>query len=349
MGTPGASAAGVEVSAERGTNAVWGVATPPRRRPTRVAVRSVEPMREHRGPFAGVLSRLARLYGRVLSRPRSSPPAPTTTGTPLDAVNEKFHAAHAGARSAAKHDDPVLIVLADDLILLHRGERTVYSFSPPTFHVLKSVAHAPVALYALCEAGGSAGGPDKLAALQSQVRRVLEDLSFERFDLNSAARADARLVLESTRDAALELAQTHARKDAFAASVGPALLRLAHEATRIQLAALHGHTQRVLADLSPEQRSALHVVVTGDHQARIRSLPMQYYKRVLSEPSDAEHHVTYAEGVRDEQAAFDLVGAQRLDRRLASAFFHDEKRLQRDILGDAATAVLKAFDLGAMR
>jgi hypothetical protein len=97
--------------------------------------------------------------------------------------------------------------------------------------------------------------------------------------------------------------------------------------------------------LSPEERGALHVVVAGDHQARVRSLPMQYFKKLLGEPASEERRVTYAEGVRDERAAFELVGAQRLDRCMARAFFGEEKRLQRDILGDAAAQELAGLAL----
>ena len=87
------------------------------------------------------------------------------------------------------------------------------------------------------------------------------------------------------------------------------------------------------------------MVVAGDHQARARSLPMQYFKKLLGERSGEERRVTYAEGVRDERAAFELVGAQRLERCMARAFFGEEKRLQRDILGDAAALELEGLDL----
>jgi len=48
------------------------------------------------------------------------------------------------------------------------------------------------------------------------------------------------------------------------------------------------------------------------------------------------------QAVQDEDAALALVGTQRLDRALAQAFFGDARRLQRDVLGDAAHALLSA-------
>ncbi|HEX6242816.1 MAG TPA: hypothetical protein VFZ61_18010 [Polyangiales bacterium] len=280
------------------------------------------------------------------AEPKEDPPAPATTDTPLDAVNEQFHAAHEAARNQARHDAPVLVVLADELIVFEGGSRSAYSFSPPLFHILKSAAHAPVALFALCEREPRERS-NALSALHTQICRSLVRLSAEELQLEPAVYDDMRAVLERTRDLAQTLQAGAPREgvDAFAAAVGPGLLRLAHAATRVQLASLHAHTSQVLSTLSPAQRRTLHVVVAGDHQARVRSLPMQYFKKLLDEPAAEELRVTYAEGVRDERAAFELVGAQRLDRCMARAFFGEEKRLQRDILGDAAAVELESLDL----
>jgi hypothetical protein len=280
------------------------------------------------------------------AEPKEVPPAPATTDTPLDAVNEQFHAAHEAARNQARHDGPVLVVLADDLIVFEGGARRAYSFSPPLFHVLKSAAHAPVALYALCERD-PAQRSASLSRLHHHMGQALDRLPDVELQLEAAVYDDMRAVLERTRDLTRALQAGAAREglDAFAAAIGPALLRLAHAATRVQLAALHAHTSEVLRTLSAQQRSSLHVVVAGDHQARVRSLPMQYFKKLLGEPASEERRVTYAEGVRDERAAFELVGAQRLDRCMARAFFGEEKRLQRDILGDAAALELQGLEL----
>ena len=72
-----------------------------------------------------------------------------------------------------------------------------------------------------------------------------------------------------------------------------------------------------------------------DHQARARSLGMQYFQKRLGEPPGAEERVSYAEGVADAEEALALVGTRRADRAIASAFFGDPHRLQRDVLGDA--------------
>jgi hypothetical protein len=123
--------------------------------------------------------------------------------------------------------------------------------------------------------------------------------------------------------------------EAFARGLGPDLLRLTDHATRLQLASLHAQVETLLADFSSEELCELQVVVAGAHQARDRSLGMQYFRKRLNEPAREENRVAYAENAADEKAALTLVGIRKLDGAIASAFFGDPKRLQRDVLGDS--------------
>ncbi|MBC8071591.1 MAG: hypothetical protein IAG13_24915, partial [Deltaproteobacteria bacterium] len=120
----------------------------------------------------------------------------------------------------------------------------------------------------------------------------------------------------------------------------------AEHATRAQLGALHEQATVLLARLPASERERVHVVVAGAHQARARSLGMQYFRRLFGEPTDAEERVTYAEAVDTVDDAVALVCMQRLDRAMARAFFGDEKRLQRDVLGDAAERLLEDLQFG---
>ena len=276
------------------------------------------------------------------ARPRNGPPEPASAGARLDAVNQDFHDRYAEAREAALGDGAVFVAVADELVLFRRGERTAWSFSPRAFHVIKSVSHAPIALWALCQRSQPVDQA-RLVRTRELLDAAADDVSSA--ELDDAVRGTLHAVLDASRALIDQLSKTGpdpARLDAFAAALGPSLLRLVHEATRLQLDALHRHTEYALSQLSPAERNDLHVVVTGDHQARVRSLAMQYFRKRFAEPADAEERVTYAEGVSDEQAALQLVGIQRLDRKLARAFFGDERRLQRDILGDAARELLRS-------
>jgi hypothetical protein len=134
---------------------------------------------------------------------------------------------------------------------------------------------------------------------------------------------------------------------AFAAAAGPASLRAAADATRVQLEALDAHVARALGAMAPEERRGLQVVVTGNHQARARSLPLQYFQKLFGEAPGEERRVAYAEGASDEAGALALVGTRRLDRAIAGAFFGEPRRLQRDGLGDAARERLRGFEPSA--
>ena len=67
---------------------------------------------------------------------------------------------------------------------------------------------------------------------------------------------------------------------------------------------------------------------------------MQYFKRRFQEKPGTDQRVTYGENISDEAEAILLVATRRLDKQIAQAFFGDENRLQRDVLGDAAARCL---------
>lgn len=278
---------------------------------------------------------------------------PGALDTALDDANEQFHAAYDEAKGQAKHECPVFVLLADTLVSFHRGVRSEHRCTPDVFHRLKAVAHVPVGIYAeLQRIEGDASAEDR-ARLESLLQRARQSQStFQQegapLELTQETERDVRTTLESSVEL-LEHSLSYLRaidREAFARKLGPVLLRLTHEATRLQLESLHVSVERALAPLSAAEREELHVVVTGDHQARSRSLGMQYFKQRLREPQHSDERVAYAEGVSDEQEAFALVGTRRLDSAIAAAFFGDRKRLQRDILGDSAAELLRemSFD-----
>lgn len=235
---------------------------------------------------------------------------------PLDGVNDAFHESYDAERAIAE-SAPILVVLADDLVLFHGGKRSTFRVTTPELVAAKSVAHAPVALWLRLQR------PDAHAAiaeLEARIHAAMKD-------------GEAEPILVETRR---WMERMPFDPDAFAAAFGPPLMESIARATTMQLEALHRTTEEALATLDAAERRALHVAVTGDHQARVRSLPMQYFQKRFADPD----RVLYAEGVSDAEAAAVLVGKQRLDRAMAKAFFGDPRRLQRDLLGDAAKAEL---------
>jgi len=278
-------------------------------------------------------------------------------GALADAVNVQFHEAYDGARAGASLEIPVLVVLENELILVRRGARAEIGFTPELFHIAKSVAHAPIAAFVITHAvavaesrtldGASRTGLERLRLQIVQLDTSLEPMAP---DLGPAGMVpNLRHVAGSTLEylgLALDgVGVDTATRGAFARRMGPALLRCSKDATEIQLTALHREVTRALAELDDAERRDVEVVVGGAHQARVRSLAMQYFEKLFGEPPGAELRVSYAEGARSVDEALALVGTRRLDRTLASAFFGDPRRLQRDILGDAAKEHIDSLDL----
>lgn len=271
--------------------------------------------------------------------------------SPLDDVNDDFHGAYDTARTVAEEAAPVLVFIDDLLVVYRRGEREEYVITPRLYHAIKSASHAPIALYSMLYLLGDRPlDPEtarRLSALREHTLASLQSLAKDVPE--GPALGDLRLILESTLalcEHTLSTGQaSRSALSALARDSGPPLLRLIDHATGVQLGALHARVEEVLAKMTPAERGALQVVVAGPHQARERSVAMQYFRKRLREPAHGEERVAYAENAADEKAALALVGTRRFDRALAGAFFGDERRLQRDLLGDAAAARLSQLEL----
>jgi len=272
----------------------------------------------------------------------------TLTNTNLDEVNVEFHGAYEDGRKGAETQGVVLVFLGDALHVVDAGSRAEVAVTPKAFHMLKSIAHAPIAIYVMLSSHNGGALPKTVVKDLQRVHKTLAAaLAADAVaQANSHDSALARQVLTEclafVEDVQERKALDAASLKAFARAIGPALLRLTETATALQLEFLHHAVQTALAGLSREKRKRLHVVVVGDHQARERSFAMQYFLLRLQEPEGEESRVTYAENAESVDEALALVGTQRLDRKVATAFFGDSKRLQRDVLGDAASALLKS-------
>ena len=254
----------------------------------------------------------------------------------LDAGNAVFHEAYTGAREAVRDQVPILVVLPGELALHHQSQRQVVAYSHPSFASAKSAAHIAVALFALTCAeanaeqtrAGIARLLEHIAAALDVTRRLDSELSAEINALLDRSLAFVRAAHEGT---ASELVRTE-----FSSDAGPRILRITELATSEQIAGLHEGVEAIFRKLSRREQAELQVVVVGDHQARTRSLGMQYFKRRFQEGEGTDVRVTYGENIDAEREAIALVATRRLDQRIALAFFGDEHRLQRDVLGDAA-------------
>jgi hypothetical protein len=218
----------------------------------------------------------------------------------------------------------------------------------------KAIAHAPVtaftAVYALGDGPIDEGVTANLRALLGESLR-LERTVMTADDPAYGARLCAVSTSVLTPTVALVrrlLSQGRgdiASLDALGKEVAQGLRDCTELATEMQLSALHACVTEHVRGLSSQERDTLQVVVAGDHQARARSLAMQYFEKLLGEAHGSELRLAYGEGMASVEDALDLVGTKRVDAALAQTFFRDPRRLQRDVLGDAARAQLARLEL----
>ena len=267
-------------------------------------------------------------------------------GGGLDPIDDEFHSTYDALRFDRSNDVPIWVVLADELVCFQREQRVAYPITPRSYQLLKKAAHVPLALFVAAHTDGEQREREDALGRREQllawIRTSLEDLRSER-SLDAAAKRDATTVIEAS-EACLRSSNltTRAQADALARELGPVLLRMIKRASELQLEALDTATEQALQLLAVADRARLQVVVTGNHQARERSLPMQYFRARFREPADSERQVSYAEGVTSEEDALAVVGTRRIDMAIAKGFFADERRMQRDLLGDAALELLTA-------
>ena len=268
-------------------------------------------------------------------------------GSPLDEANETFHEAYDAMRGERSDEGVILALLGDELFVVRGSHRERHAITPREVHALKSLAHVPPAVFAVLrrqpESDPSAATCVQLGTLRSLVQRVRAALAADLPD--ETMRHELRPLLAETL-ALLDRLEAgasidHATLDAYAARCGPLLLRCTEHATRAQLHALDIRALPILERLSAEERERLQIVVGGDHQARARSLGMQYFVARLGEDPRRPRRIAFGEGISSVDEAVQLVGTRRADHLLAQAFFGDPERLQRDVLGDAAAAILE--------
>ena len=268
-----------------------------------------------------------------------------STSAALDAGNEVFRQAYSGARDGVRQQVPILVVLPSELVLHHQDKRRGVNYCRSSFARAKSAAHIAVGLFSLTCA------ESKAETRRAGVARLLDLISAARETSPRTAPAAVEPEISALLQLCLRFAQasrdenpSERIRSEFASEAGPRILRITELATCEQIAGLHQAVEAIFSELSSADQAELQVVVVGDHQARARSLGMQYFKRRFHEEPGADQRVTYGENISDEQEAISLVATRRLDKCIAQAFFGDENRLQRDVLGDAATRCLDAMD-----
>lgn len=266
---------------------------------------------------------------------------------PLLTLNTAFIAAYAKAKIKTLADaDPIIISQTDTLILLKDGQRLEAQGIPPLYHMLKAIAHIPLALYVTLYSYGDAQLSEPQIAELRHYRELMlavqGDLNHRGFPAQLLERQKKILVLsQEFIDRVIE-SRTIKQKELTTFTHNSAALILANseDAAKAEIDLLHKQVMLWREQMSPQQWQRLHVVVIGAHMMRDGALVMQYFSKLLNETKEGQR-IIYAEGLDDEKASLNLLAMHLLNAPAAEAFFGDPERLHRDLFSDAAHEYLQ--------
>ena len=291
---------------------------------------------------------------RELAQARNVPPS----NEPFAAINLSFHESYTRLveQVLAQLGDsvPVVILLGDDATLLCDGREQCEQFIPARYHELKTLGHLAFGVQLTLMANGSGRLTDltvsELHGQRAQVRelQVIINASQSSASRSPTMKAPDELLCQTRAlvDRVLEEGvvdfdrlQKHLR-----ALASPAL-ETAQLAVCMELEQLHALLERWHNDLGERRWAGMYVVICGAHQPRYREATCQYFGQLLHQPdgsaTEREDRLVYAEGLCDVDSALDLLARHIVDQKASNLLFGDRRRLQEDLLADAASAEVR--------
>lgn len=269
----------------------------------------------------------------------------------LEALNSVARANYSEARAALlAQQGPVILVNGDDAVLFRGKERTAATYMPAIYHKLKTVSHAPLAIFVQLNSYGEVRLTEsqlaQLRRLRTAIAVARDNLERQGFSPEQLPRQKKQLedcldfldpILKEGRSSTEALV-------AFCRAQKPLILANVTEGARAQLDGLHGQVSTWRKELSAADWARLRVVVIGSQMPRQENLAVQYFAKLLGEKGEGPR-IIYAEALFEEERAMRLLGTHLLDRALAIAFFDDPLRMNRDLLGKAAAEYLKTMKM----
>jgi hypothetical protein len=295
---------------------------------------------------------LVVLLGGLACAAVGQAPAPPQVQTapaadPLTTLNDAFRAAYHRTKEASlDRGGPVILMEGDNVVLRRGGTRLEVPYTPAVYHILKAVAHVPLALDVILTAhAGEAALNDaalnELREYRGQMTAAEPSLAAQGLDAEQLERqkkilAECRGFLDSVVQARH---CTRGERIAFARRMTPLVLKNVGEAARAELDALHARVEAWRSEMTAEEWKSLRVVILGSALPRKENTAVQYFARLLGEPGEGPR-IIYAESIRDEAKALDLMATRAVDTNIGVDFFNDPARMHRDLLSDAAREYL---------
>lgn len=272
---------------------------------------------------------------------------------PFAAINISFHETYTRLveQVLAELGDnvPVIVMIGDNATLLCDGGEQHEQVIPGRYHELKALGHLAFGVQLTLMANGNGRLTDlsanELHEKRAQIRQA--HATVHALSANASCSATTKapaellcrvrtLVDEVLAAGVVNFERLHEHVRALASHA----LETAQLAVCIELEQLHALLTRWRSDLGEERWAGLYVVICGAHQPRYREATCQYFGQLLHQPegygAEREDRLVYAEGFCDVNAALDLLARHIVDQRASHLLFGDRRRLQEDLLADAA-------------
>jgi len=225
------------------------------------------------------------------------------------------------------------------------------------YFLMARTAHVPLAIYSvLARQGFGQLTPETIGALleyAALLPAARTEIDGKVPDEPTRSRL-RRLLTDSESYLQRVLQARTADKDHFQA-YADAMRPLVQANLRIgaeeQLRQFHQQMNTWRAEHPQERWDDVRVVIMGFHQARDQYVTAQYFRWLLREAA-GQDHVVYAEyqfspfGGRSAEAkglALELLAKVDVDHRAAATILGDRSALERDVMGPAATEILRGW------
>jgi hypothetical protein len=287
---------------------------------------------------------------RELAGARNLPPP----NEPFAEINLSFHETYTRLveQVLAQLGDsvPVIVLIGDDATLLCDGREQREQVIPARYHEFKALGHLAFGVQLTLMANGS-GSLSELTANELHEQRAQIRKAHAALNSSPTIKPVAELLCRARELVDRVLAEgviNFDRLQEHIRALASNALETAQLAVCTELEQLHALLGRWRNDLGEKRWAGVYVVICGAHQPRYREAACQYFSRLLHQPegsaAEREDRLVYAEGLCDVDSALDLLARHIVDQRASNLLFGDRRRLQEDLLADAAsTEVRKLF------
>lgn len=267
-------------------------------------------------------------------------------------INTKARGYYAQWRQ--RHRDalgPLIIMKGEELTLIRNGTRESANVIPSDYSMLKSIAHVPLATFALTK--DFTGKPleavriDDLKTWKEVFLTGKADLEkwktkFSKTTYDRQLQMIGSTVAFIDKVVADKFVSEKGLRQYARASAKPIKANV-DEAIASQLSTVDKQVKAWRDGMSDEDWDATSVIIFGFHMPRKENSASQYFLSLFHEKEEGER-VIYVEGPSyEEDAGIELLSTHIIDEAIAIDFFNDKWRMHRDLLADGAKKYLKKY------